>query len=133
MREFAVPRRWVYGVISSERGYEQTGFWLRRFASDHGAPAVRIPREVVRNLGWKKGDFLFVVPDGDMIVIGKLKYEDPKEVARDKANEVRRKLRVLGPADDLESGAGRDGDPSIDGDRGRRARDGEPRRGDAED
>lgn len=99
----------------SERRYlyrTGQGFELRRLMQDHGAPAVRFPREIVRNLGWMKGDLLWVTMVDDVIVIGKLRYEDPMEVANDKANEARWLVSNYRTENNTESGTGRNGNAS---------------------
>ena len=76
------------------------GFDLRRLQKDHNAPAVRLPREMIRNLGWRKGALLWVTMVDNCLVIGKLRYQDPTEVASDKVDEVRRKFGASGSEND---------------------------------
>jgi len=85
------PKRRGYGVPETDPGFMGPGFWLRRLIKDHNTPAVRLPREMVRNLKWRKGDLLSVVRVDGAVVIAKLKYRDPQEVAYDQVNEARRK------------------------------------------
>jgi len=79
------------------------GFDLRRLQKDHNAPAMRFPREMIRNLGWRKGALLWVTVVDNCLVIGKLEYRDPMEVASDKVDEVRRKFGVGGSKNDSTS------------------------------
>jgi len=90
-KRFSDPKCRRYGVSTSDPGYVKPGFWLRRLIKDHNTPAVRLPRLMVRNLGWHKGDLLSVVHVPGAVVIAKLDYKDPEEVAHDQADEARRK------------------------------------------
>jgi len=88
---FSDPKARRYGVPTSDPGYVKPGFWLRRLIKDHKTPAVRLPRLMVRNLAWHKGDLLSVVQVEGAIVIAKLQYTDPQEVSHDQVDEARRK------------------------------------------
>ncbi len=99
-KTFCDPPKWRYGIPSRENGRVEAGYLLRRLLKDHNTPCIRLPREEVRHLGWNLGELLFIVPVDQFLVIGKLNYEDPTEVAHDIVDEVRRKFGNGGPKDD---------------------------------
>lgn len=100
----------TWGQNDNRDTYLGYGFDLRRLLEDHGAPSVRLPRELIRHLGWNKRTLLWVTMIDDVILIGRLKYEDPTEVAHDKVDEVRRIYGPGGPSNNSESGERRNGD-----------------------
>lgn len=99
-RTYCDPAQWRYGIPSRENNRVEAGFILRRLSRDHNSPSVRLPREEIRHLGWTKGELLFIAPVDEFLVIGKLNYEDPTEVAHDIVDEVRRKFGNGGPEND---------------------------------
>lgn len=131
--QFYRPKKWRYGIKSSDGGFVNTGFWLRRLIRDHKTPAVRLPRELVRSMGWRQGELLYVMPVRDIVVVGRLHYEDPTEVNYDYIDEARRKYSGDRSSDDPESGERSDGDAGSGGDRSGPARDGESLGGVSED
>jgi len=104
---FNRPQEERWNAPANRDWYYVDGFNLRRLLEDHGAPAVRFPREIIRHLGWTRRTLLWITEIEGCIVIGKLKYEDPTEVAHDKVDQVRRKLGIDRASDSVEGGEGR--------------------------
>ena len=102
---FDGPKSIRYSTPSTDGGYVREGFYLRRLIRDHNTPAVRLPREVIRRLGWNQGTLLAVSCFEGAIVLTALDYKDPEEGAHAALDEARRECGARGAADDHEGGA----------------------------